>query len=124
MIFFDSIKNLLARVWENSVKDSLPTKKVAVSSYSELSSNIPDSSIAIEEVFLQEDLEEIWNNYETYLGEFEVFPFLGTLGEAVICIGYGEDNKGQIFYFDFDFGCFPMDESLEIFLSRLQDENS
>ncbi|TNZ29771.1 SMI1/KNR4 family protein, partial [Vibrio parahaemolyticus] len=54
-----------------------------VSLYGTLSKKIPDKFIIIEEVFPKDELEDIWSNYEEYLDEYLIFPFLGTLGEAV-----------------------------------------
>ncbi|ASA54565.1 SMI1/KNR4 family protein [Vibrio gazogenes] len=116
------IKNMLDGIWNEPLHSDLVTKKIDVSIYDELSSSIPDSSVLIKEVFPEDELLEIWNNYKPYLEEYSIFPFLGTLGEAVICIGYGSYNLGKIFYFDFDFGQFCLDnDSLNVFLSKLID---
>jgi hypothetical protein len=62
----------------------------------------------------------MWKNLDPYLGEYQIFPFLGTLGDALICMGYGDLNKGKIFYFDFDFGCFELNgDELQEFLEKL-----
>ena len=111
---------MLRGIWNEPLHSGLTTKKIDVSLYDELDANIPDTSILINEVFPEGELPEIWNNYKPYLEEYSVFPFLGTLGEAVICIGYGDSNLGKIFYFDFDFGLFCLKgDSLNIFLSKL-----
>lgn len=116
----ESIKNMLTRIWNEPLCSELLSKKIDISCYSELRQQIPDKFLLIREVFPQAELAEIWGNFEEYMQDDEVFPFLGTLGEAVICIGYGEKNKGKIFYFDFDFGCFPLEgDMLEDFLSKL-----
>lgn len=120
MISLSDIENLIQHIWEEPIFSDVTSKKVVVSLYGTLSKKIPDKFIIIEEVFPKDELEDIWSNYEEYLDEYLIFPFLGTLGEAVICIGYGNDNKGKIFYFDFDFGACELDgDNLEAFLEKL-----
>lgn len=115
-----AIKHLLEKVWTPPLCTDLLSKKIDVSNYKELSKQIPDQFLLIEEIFPKDELEEIWGDFESYLDEYKIFPFMGTLGETVICIGYGESNKGKIFYFDFDFGCFPLsDDSLDDFMEKL-----
>lgn len=120
MIFLADIECLIECIWEEPIFSEITSKKIDVSIYANLSQKIPDKFVVIEEVFPKDELEEIWRNYESYLSEFRIFPFLGTLGEAVICVGYGDRNKGKIFYFDFDFGCFELGgDKLEEFLGKL-----
>lgn len=115
-----NIENLIKRIWEEPVHSEITSQKMNVSIYNKLSQGIPDDFIIIEEVFPKNELEAIWSNYKNYLSEHQIFPFLGTLGEAVICIGYGDSNEGKIFYFDFDFGSFELDgDQLEDFLAKL-----
>jgi hypothetical protein len=93
-------------------------KKMDVSIYNNLSQQIPDKFVVIKEIFPKNELEEIWRNYESHLSDLQIFPFLGTLGEAIICVGYGDRNKGKIFYFDF--GGFELEgDKLEEFLGKL-----
>jgi len=114
------IEHLIEGVWEEPLYSELSSKKVDVLIYSELSQQIPDKYLVIEEVFPKDELEDIWDNFESYLNEYQIFPFLGTLGESVICIGYGDTNKGKLFYFDFDFGSFQLDnDDLDSFLGKL-----
>ncbi|KMT65160.1 hypothetical protein [Catenovulum maritimum] len=114
------IEKLIEDIWKEPIFSRITTKKLDTSFYSELSKQIPDKFIVIEEVFLRDELENIWESYQAHLSEYEIFPFLGTLGEAVICIGYGEINRGKVYYFDFDFGCFELEgDRLEDFFSKL-----
>ncbi|OEE51393.1 hypothetical protein A1OS_22755 [Enterovibrio norvegicus] len=115
-----NIKSLIEGIWKEPTCSELTSKKMDVSTYSKLGEKIPDKFIEIEEVFPKDELEGIWSNYEGYLSEYKVFPFLGTLGEAVICIGYDDSNKGKVYYFDFDFGIFELDgDELEEFIRKL-----
>lgn len=114
------IESLISGIWEEPIFSEITSKKMDVSIYKNLSQQIPDRFIVIEEVFPKDELEDIWSNYEAYLSEHQIFPFLGTLGETVICIGYGDANKGKIFYFDFDFGSFELGgDGLKAFLGKL-----
>jgi len=114
---YKNIKNLIT-----PLKEELVTKKIDVSLYSSLKQALPDSYLCIEEVFPKDEIEDIWSNFKPYLQEFQIFPIMETLGEGVICIGYDETNKGNIYYFDFDFGCFLLENSLESFISALKDK--
>lgn len=120
-----NIENDIKEIWEEPLFTTLTEKKLNTSKYKELRKEIPDDFITIEEVFPKEEIEEIWDNYKPYLSEDEIFPFLGTLGEAVICIGYGKENKGKIFYFDFDFGKIQLDhDNLSAFIEKLEDNGN
>ena len=120
MIDLADIECLIECIWEEPIFSEITSKKMDVSIYNNLSQQIPDKFVVIEEIFPKDELEEIWSNYEAHLSELQIFPFLGTLGEAVICVGYGDRNKGKIFYFDFDFGGFELDDdNLEMFLGKL-----
>ncbi|WP_282130871.1 SMI1/KNR4 family protein [Pseudoalteromonas aliena] len=116
-----SIKHIIKRVWREPECTLLLSSQVDTTLYSELSKEIPDKYLAIEEVFCDEELDDIWESFKGYLSEYEVFPFLGLFGGAVICVGYGENNIGKIFYFDFDFGCLQFDsDDLNQFISKLK----
>ena len=112
--------NIICGVLEISEGLNLVGKKIDVNKYSTLRDTIPDRFVQIDEVFPQSELPQIWEGYKDYLIEDEVFPFAGTLGDAVICIGYGIGNKMAIYYFDFDFGLVQMNsDDLYDFLEGL-----
>ena len=113
------IKKLIAEVWKALLDQNILNKKVDISLYEKLKREIPDKYVYLEEIFPEDEIEEIWNNYKPYLQEHKIFPFIGTLGETVICIGYDERNYGKIYYFDFDFGCFFLEENLDNFVKKL-----
>ncbi|MGS2763139.1 SMI1/KNR4 family protein [Sinomicrobium pectinilyticum] len=112
------IKHLIERIWEEPLHTRLLSEKIDLAGYKGLG-DIPDRYIPIEEVFPENELNAIWNRFKPYLHTYKVFPFLGTLGEAVIGIGYGRQNSGRLYYFDFDFGCFPLDDNLDHFIAGL-----
>jgi hypothetical protein len=114
------IEPFLSDVWREPLITQILSKKIDTSIYSTLREGIPDEFVFIEEVFPKNELGEIWDNYKQYLSEDKIYPFLGTMGDAVICIGYGEENLGKIFYFDFDFGALILDDDdLPSFLEKL-----
>lgn len=115
------IQHVLNEIGDMLSQQKVLTKKIDVLLYKELTQKIPDRTILIKEVFPHDEVEGIYENYKPYISQFDAFPFLGTLGDAVVCIGFGQANKGKIFYFDFDFGCFCLDQSLDEFLLKLVD---
>jgi hypothetical protein len=67
------------------------------------------------------DIQRVWNNVKTdpeFLEE-KILPFAETLGSALVCIGIGEVNNGEIFVFDYDFFNTKLAESMEKFLEML-----
>lgn len=96
-------------------------KKLNCSSYLNLSNEIPDKYLIIEECFINDSLLEVEVNYHQFLGEYYVYPILEILGGNVICIGYGKDNDGIIYYHDFDFGFFELNKDLRGFEENLFD---
>lgn len=112
---------MIDRVWEEPLRGKVPHCYIDVSLYNNLKSEIPDNVVVLEEVFPENELDDIWENFKPYLESHKIFPFIGVLGGAVICIGYGENNSGEIFYFDFDFGKIPLDgDDLNSFLKKLK----
>lgn len=116
------IQKLIEKIWKAPLSKEILTKKLDVSLYEDLKSKIPDKYIFLEEIFPEEEIETIWDSYKSYLQEDKIFPFIGTLGESVICIGYDEQNYGKIYYFDFDFGYFLLEEKLDGFINKLVDK--
>jgi hypothetical protein len=92
---------------------------VDVKKYPKLSIEIPDDFILIESLFNIEEMKDVYENFKPYLQEYNVFPFLETLGGNVICVGESSNNYGKIYYFDFDFGIFELDENLSCFVDNL-----
>ncbi|MFG6177467.1 hypothetical protein ACGTN6_09505 [Halomonas sp. THAF12] len=116
-----NITTMARKIWKEPLHTELSKKYIDVSFYRELKNNIPDSAIALEEVFPMSELEEIWENFKPYLEPHKIFPLIGTLGETVICIGYGKENREKIYYFDFDFGKIPLNnDNLDDFIEKLK----
>ncbi len=114
------IMPLINLVLQEPVKSNLPSKQIKTSRYVALSSQIPDDVLVIDEVFPEEELDVINERFQPYLKEYGVYPFLGVLGGNVVAIGFKDSNHGKIFYYDFDFGIFELDATLDEFLTGLQ----
>ena len=113
------LKSELKIVWEKEASKILEAQKIDTSLYERLASEIPDKYIHIEEVFSEEKIKEILENYNDELNKYNVVQFLGTLGATVICIGIGESNKGKVSLHDYDFGHYELEQTLKIFLNKL-----
>jgi hypothetical protein len=107
----------LHRLWPEGTPTTLGQMKISSANYETLKNSIPDQEILLQSVFAEGELEEITTRYAPYAAGFT--PFLGTLGEAVICIGNTEGNKGKVALLDMDFGLFMLDDSLEEFQQKL-----
>ena len=95
----NDIKDKLALVWD--AKDEILKKKINVSAYDSLKSNIPDHFLSIDEVFTEDAIVDVYEEYLPFISDFDMLPFIGNYGNIVTCIGFGEKNKGYIYYFDF-----------------------
>ena len=113
---------LIGTILHNPVRSNLLSKHIKASKYPNLSAQIPDDVLIIDEVFPEEELDSINERFEPYLKEYSVFPFLGILGGNVVAIGYGNSNEGRIYYYDFDFGIFELDATIEEFLNGLESQ--
>lgn len=68
--------------------------KIVSSNYVELKRSVPDREIHLREVFSEAALEELTAAYAPFAEGFT--PIIGTIGEALICIGNTEENRGRI----------------------------
>lgn len=114
------VMSLISPVLDDRIKGILLSKKIDVSRYATLLNQIPDNVLVIDEVFPEDELDIINERFEPYLKVYNVFPFLGITGGCVIAIGYGSSNTGKIYYYDFDFGIFELDATIEEFLAGLK----
>lgn len=69
----------------------------------------------------RDEVIQAWNNMknESMFAEEKILPVAETLGSAVVCIGIGEANKGEIFVFDYDFFNTKVADSMGDFLNML-----
>jgi len=94
-------------------------RKVEVSRYPELVNSIPDKILEITEVIKPIEFDTVSRRFEPYTKEYGVEPLLCTLGDQTICIGTQAHNSGNIYYLDFDFGCFKLTSTIDSFLKEL-----
>ena len=72
-------------------------------------------------VLFPNEIYEIWDNLKEVIEEHKIKPFADIYGNTILCYGDSKENNGNIFYFDYDFGCIKIDNSLEEFSSKLLD---
>ncbi len=99
----------------------LSDKGVKVSLYKNLSEEVPDEILMIDEVISVSGKDEAWDNVREYLEGYSVYPIAEVLGGSLIVVGYSRANKGIIYYHSFDFGLFELDKSYDEFTKKLID---
>lgn len=111
------LKRLIQNLWTNNFIENIGNMMVDVSLYPSLRSEIPDKYIYLEALF---EIDESSEAFEPYIAEYEIAPIIAGYGNQIICVGYGENNFGKVYYFDFDFGAFNLGCSLNEFSSALK----
>ena len=105
--------------------DDLFSKEVDLSKYPEVENSTCGGEVQILEGLFDNDLDEIYLTFKPYFDneeisdESNIVPILQSYGNTYICLGFDKENLGFVYYFDFDFGCFLLDKSLDSFLSKL-----
>lgn len=94
-------------------------KHIDVSLYSNLSASFPDRKLAITEVIPEEEKQEILGRYIPHLEGINAEPLAVTLGDEMLFVGSGDNNMGKIYYIDIEFGVFPLDKTLQVFIEKL-----
>ncbi|OOF19700.1 hypothetical protein BZJ17_14995 [Salinivibrio sp. IB574] len=113
-------KSMLVPIWEQ--EDELLDKVVDLADYDAVNQAIPDDTLSIEEVFAEDELEEVYLNFAPYLDNESILPFMASYGNAVFCLGIGEENQGYVYYFDLDFGLHLLTkDGLTTFVRSLKD---
>ncbi len=93
---------------------------VDVNLYPGLRAGIPDKYIYLESIFNENEIGEISEKLKPYIIGYEVVPVIAGYGNQTICVGFGENNFGKVYYFDFDFGMFNLGCSLTEFCNSLK----
>lgn len=107
--------------------DDLFSKEVDLSKYPEVEDSTCGGELQISEDLFNNDLDEIYLKFKPYFdnvdisNESKIVPVIQSYGNTYICLGFDKQNLGFVYYFDFDFGCFLLDTSLDSFLSKLVD---
>ncbi|MBB3139852.1 SMI1/KNR4 family protein [Halomonas organivorans] len=100
---------------------SLEGKSFQTRLFDSLEKAIPDSNLEIMEVFSIEKLEIIWENFHLYTSQSGIAPVAEFYGNMVLCLGCESKNLGKVCYFDFDFGCIELSDSLSEFSKSVQE---
>lgn len=107
--------------------DDLIEKEVDLGLYPEIEELTCGGEVPLEDIYDSSNIKDIYTRFKPYLdnpdisSESQIAPVIESLGNVYICIGFGEHNKGFVYYLDFDFGCFILDKNLDNFLSKLVD---
>jgi len=72
MLNYENIKKELKEIWREPLHKELIAKKLDVSTYETLNGAIPDKYLNIDEVFPEDEIDEIWNNFKPYLQEHNI----------------------------------------------------
>lgn len=124
MKIIDKINNYIDKLRSY---DDLFSKEVDLSKYPEVEESTCGGELQISEELFDTDLDEIYLRFKPYFDDINIsnqphiVPVLQSYGNTYICLGFNEENLGFVYYFDFDFGCFLLDKSLDSFLSKLVD---
>ncbi|AMF97034.1 hypothetical protein AAIA71_05825 [Vibrio harveyi] len=122
MNIIDSIGNDIQKL---QAFDDLTEKELLLSNYPHVEEATCGGEVPMSEVFDVDDIEDIYMRFKPYLDNPEISnasdiaPVIEGLGNAYVCLGFGSENKGFVYYLDFDFGCFLLDKNLDTFLSKL-----
>jgi hypothetical protein len=100
---------------------SLEGKSFKTRIFSPLEKAIPDSTLEITEVFTSDELEQVWKNFDSHTSELGIAPIAEFYGNMVLCLGHERNNFGKVYYFDFDFGCIGLCDSLSEFSAHVQE---
>ncbi len=114
------LKRLIQSLWTNHSMREIGNMMVDVCLYPSLRAGIPDKYIYLENIFNENEIDEISELFKPYVTEYEIIPVIAGYGNQTICIGYGESNFGKVYYFDFDFGIFNLGCSITEFISALK----
>src|SRR5688572_22217275 len=62
-----------------------------------------DQELSIHRFMSLAEMQGAWNNLkgDTLFSEEKLLPFAETLGSPMICIGFGNENYGQVYVFDY-----------------------
>ncbi len=116
------VRTDLAPIWNDYVFEKLNGSKLKID-VSHLE-EVTDDEIQIDEVFLEEDLNEVADQFRDQIKEYAVFPFIEVMGGHVVCIGISRKNRGEIFYLDFDFGLFKLANNINEFIDSILGDKS
>jgi hypothetical protein len=68
----------------------------------------------------ENNIEEVIEWTLNDLREYGIVPVITLTGGSIICLGVKDDNESQFFYFDYDFGIYKMNDTIEEFIEKLE----
>ena len=92
--------------------------------YSSVKEEVSMAFIEIEKVIPiegEKGIEEVINWTSEDLEDYGVVPIAGVSSGNLLCLGINEENKNQIFYFDYDFGIYKLDNQIKDLINKLED---
>lgn len=111
-------KDVIAAIaWESCFGRAVE-KHVKVARYPKLDDAIPDDTLEIQDMITFAEANEVFERVRPYTEDQPLFPIYGVLGGSILLMGYGPENRGIVYYLDFDFGLFEL-EPLEPFIAAL-----
>lgn len=105
--------------------ENLTSKILVLNKYPQVEAATCGGEVPIFEVFDLTEIDNIYVRFKPYLdnpdvsSESQMIPVIGGIGNTYICLGFGQENRGFVYYFDCDFGTFLLDENVDSFLSKL-----
>ena len=115
------IKNFLEDLHKNEI-----VKKIINLSknYPSVKQEISMAFIEIEKVIPiegEKGIEQVINWTLEDLEDHGIVPIAGVSSGNLLCLGVNEENKNQIFYFDYDFGMFKLDNQIKELIDKLEE---
>jgi hypothetical protein len=111
-------KDVIAEIAWDSCFGRAVKKHINVARYPKLDDAIPDDTLEIQDMITFAEANEVFERVRPYTEDQPLFPIGVALGDSILLMGYGPENRGIVYYLDFDFGLFEL-EPLEPFLAAL-----
>lgn len=101
----------------------IESKMIDLRNYNHVYEEVTDYLLEIEEVIKadgDDGIENILSRVQEMVEEYNIVPIIKIVGGSVICLGNQKENENHIYYYNNDFGIFKLDESIDVFISKLE----
>ena len=115
------IKNFLEDLHKNDIVKRIVNLS---KNYPSIKEEVSMAFIEIEKVIPVEGEKGIEKVIDWTLEDLEehgVVPIAGVSSGNLLCLGVQQENKDQIFYFDYDFGMFKLDNQIKDLIDELEE---